>query len=227
MFIIKTNFQINDNFLNDLSHLINGEIKYISPWAGSDPLEKADNFYNILYMFFSVKSNYLTLGISSLFFYNENISDELSTLKISFEDYKNKNIRNAQHFFFDKEVFIVNKIKIYGEERIRIWSEIKKIDYFHKKVDFAVGDYYFNNKIIRFESVDDQQVNILVHRQGLELNFDKSLNLDNDFYLVSDLNMGEDFENDKIWTNVQRIKCHYEIDENGIKKHINEAIGRI
>lgn len=222
MLIIKTDFHINDYFLNDLSHLINGQIKQISSWGNSIVIDTTCEFFSNLDMLFLCENKYFKIAICPLFFYNENISDEVSTLKMSFENDDNSDVRDVGNIPFDKKGFKIIKIKIYGEERIRVWSDVKKRDYFQEKVDVAVADYYFNNKIIRFESFDNRQINIFAHQQGIEINLDKSLNIENDFYLVSDLNMDEDFIDGEVWTKVQRIKCHYEIDKDGVKKYVNE-----
>jgi hypothetical protein len=219
MLLIKTNFQINNHFLNELSNLINGEIKQVSSCGIPIDLTLSDKWLDNLFLGVLTKKKIRILAIRALFFYDENINDEVSTLSMTFEE-NNTGVKDVRDTPMSNHVSKINKIKIYGEERIRVWSELKKRDYFHQKVDIAVGDYYFNNTIIRFELSDSRQINIHAHRQGIQLSFNKNLNTENDFYLISDLSMEEDLLNDNVWSNIQRIKCQYEIDENGIKKNI-------
>ena len=218
--IIKHNFQINDQFLNDLSHLIHGEIKLISSCGGPVDLESSDKPYDNISIAVVCKNVNYNISIRSIFFYSENIDNEINTLQIS-----SKNVNNNPQVDgtapVNNKIFEISKINIYGEERIRIWSEIKKRDYFRQKVDISVGDYYFNNTIIRFESSDDRYINIFAYRDLLQLNFNKNLNIENDFYLTSDLNMEENFVDNDVWTNVQRIKHHYEIGEKEVIKFID------
>jgi hypothetical protein len=220
MLTIKNNFKINDFLLNDLSRLIKGEIKHISSRANSTDLAPLDKYYEKIFITVACKDKYCTLSLQSLFIYSENIDNEINTLQISSKN-ANNNPQVDGTAPVNNKIFEISKINIYGEERIRIWSEIKKRDYFRQKVDISVGDYYFNNTIIRFESSDDRYINIFAYRDLLQLNFNKNLNIENDFYLTSDLNMGENFVDNDVWTNVQRIKHHYEIGEKGVIKFID------
>jgi len=224
MIIIKNNFQINDHFLNDLSHLINGEIKLISSCGGPVDLESSDKPYDNISIAVVSKNEHYNITIRSLFFYSENIDDEVNNLQISFGDENVSNPQDVKYAHLNKKIFEINKIKIYGEERIRIWSELKKRSYFDGKIDIEVGDYYFNNTIIRFESSDGRCVNIFAYRHVLHLDFNKILNIENDFYLVSDLKMGEDFASADVWTDIQKIKCHYEIGEKEVIKFIDKEM---
>lgn len=120
MMIIKHNFQINDHFLNDLSHLINGKIKLISSCGSPVDLESSDKPYDNISIAVACKNVNYNISIRSIFFYSENI--------------------------------------------------------------------------------------------------------DNDFYLVSDLKMGEGFASEDIWANNQKIKCHYEIGEKEVIKFIDKEM---
>ncbi len=224
MIIIKNNFQINDHFLNDLSRLINGEIKCISSCGGPVDLESSDKSYDNISIAVVCKNEHYNITIRSLFFYSENIDDEVNNLQISFGDENVSNPQEAKYAHLNNKIFEINKIKIYGEERIRIWSEVKKKDYLGSKTDIEAGDYYFNNTIIRLESSDDRYINIFAYRHMLYLNFNKSLNIENDFYLVSDLKMEEDFVNEDVWTDIQKIKCHYEIGGKEVIKFIDKEM---
>ncbi len=224
MMIIKNSFQINDHFLNDLYHLINGEIKLISSCGSPVDLESSDKSYDNISIAVVCKNEHYNITIRSLFFYSENIDDEVNNLQISFGDENVSNPQDVKYDHLNNKIFEINKIKIYGEERVRIWSEVKKRNYFGQKTDIEAGDYYFNNTIIRFESSDGRCVNIFACRHVLHLDFNKSLNIENDFYLVSDLKMGEDFASAEVWTDIQKIKCHYEIGEKGVTKLIDKEM---
>jgi hypothetical protein len=223
MMIIKNSFQINDHLLQDLSHLIKGEIKHLS--SGDIPIDIAssDKFYDQISIAVAGKNKHCIITIRTQFFYNENIDNEVQTLQLSF-DYEGVGFPCNSPADLDKKTFEINKIKIYGEERTRIWSEIKIRDYFRKKIEMDVGDYYFSNTIVRFESSDDRYINVYAYRHMLHLTFDKNLNIEDDFYLVSDLNMEVDFSNDNVWTNVQKIKQHYEISEKEVLKFTDPEI---
>ena len=217
MLTIKTDFQFNDYFLNGLLCLVDGEIRQISSWETAMNVVSLDKPCDSLLVLVSVKDKCHKLSVGSISYYNENIDDDVTTLKMSIEDCNTIGISSL-----GKQPFIIQKIQIYGEERIRVWSEIKKINYFHERVDIAIADYYFNNNIVRFESCDGRFVNIFAYRNMVNINFDENLNLERDFYLVSELDMGKELIEGEVLSNIQRIKCHYEIDGGGIRSHINQ-----
>lgn len=66
--IIKNSFQINDHFLNDLYHLINGEIKLISSCGSPVDLESSDKSYDNISIAVVCKNEHYNITIRSLFF---------------------------------------------------------------------------------------------------------------------------------------------------------------
>ncbi|MBU6341645.1 MAG: hypothetical protein KGS48_09150 [Bacteroidetes bacterium] len=167
-----------------MSRLINGEIQHTSSWGNEENLFSPNKSYDNLLIFVSVEDGKCyKLLICSLFFYNENIDDEVTTLDMRVEEDNNRISQFPEATPSTKQAFKICKIKIYGEERLRIWSEAKKMNYFHKKSDIEVSDYYFNNTIIRLESADEKFINIFAHRSWLNSSFDKDLNLAHDLYM--------------------------------------------
>lgn len=221
MLTIRTSFQINDSFLNRLSRLINGEIQHVSSVGTEVDLGSPNKYYDNLLLVVSEEGTCYKLFIRSLFFYSETIGDDVENLQISIKADSKLRSQNGEATFLGDQIFKIRKIKIYGEERIRVWSDMKKMDYFQKNVELKISDYYFNNTIIRFESFDNRFVNIFAGRDMVNIILKENLNLESDFYDISDLDMEKDFDDDgNVWSNVQRIKCHYEIDEHGIKKYV-------
>jgi hypothetical protein len=224
MLILKTSFQINDHILNRLSRLVHAEVKYLSSFGHPVHLTDETTFYDKLFIGISNDNISDILELDALYFYYKILGDEVSTLNILFESIGRKNHLDFKLPFSEETPFKIQKIKIYGEERTRLWGELGRNKYFNQQVDFEVGDYYFNNTILRFESFDQRFINIRPFRHKLEISFQNDLLLENEFYRVDELFPIDDPINYGVCTNIQKVKCHYEIDETGIQKNINENI---
>jgi hypothetical protein len=220
MLILKTSFQIHDLFLNQLSQLIHGEIKYISSFGKKVDLSSEYDLYDRLFLGVSKEEASFILSIQALFYQSENIPDDVNTLQAMFEGEDRKKEIEFNIAPIKQPPFKIQKIKIFGQERTLTWSDGKKTSYFNQKIPRDIGDYYFNNTILRFESSDDRYINFFVERYSMGLGFQKELQVLNDFYRVDELFMGIEFIPEAVYTNVQKIKCHYEIDENGIAKNV-------
>lgn len=70
-----------------------------------------------------------------------------------------------------------------------------------------------------------RHIDLSIDRESLLINFDKQPPVTLSYYLKSDLYGEEDFSDGEVWSNVEKIKCHYEIDKDSIRffRRIGEA----
>lgn len=217
MLSIKTSFQINDDFLHHLQALIGMHVTDIlSYWPNKMTTEKMAEIFIVELL---GKDSQKQLKIKPIFFYNETIGDDVENLQLQIME------KNQEQYFFHDKVnlphpdFRLKRIQIFGPERFRKWDDSKIWSYFGKSINESIGDYYFSNSIISFISNREERINISISRKWVELNFDTTLKLENDFYLLEELDLNFDGDSDSIWSKVPRVKCHYDIDEKAILKN--------
>jgi hypothetical protein len=221
MLIIRTSFQISDSFLTHLSQLIHKEVTYLSSYGDKIDLTADFKYYDKIFAGTMVDSVPYLLTLNTYCFYHEPIISEVNLLNIGFysPDIGHPDLLKTP---LGQTPFKIQKIKIFGQERTSVWDQEDKARYFERNVNLDIGDYYFNILLLRLESFDGRFINFWAHNRFTGLSFEKEVNLERAFQSDDQRLKSDEFIPEKMLINIQDIKCHYEIDETGIQKNIND-----
>lgn len=226
MILLKSTYGPAESLAKRLALLIGQEVQYI--------YHSASRYFHGPEQYFllttpTVKTTHFIININSKYIYVDHLFDDLNTLVVGvLENEKAERIQlfmGKQSFIQtnDVEPFIISKISLYGEDRIRQWDDGFKLSYFGKAFDLSqeVQDHLTTFKYIVFESKDKRQLVFSADQSYVYFTFassDFSVIHENDFYMISEIDPGADIKYDEksgnpiVYSQIASMKLLYIIE---------------
>lgn len=221
MLVLKNDYRLSKSFLNSLSSLIGGEIRTILSQKTTSTEKMSMVYFSDISILIKKKNSFKLLSLKPFFSFSKILNDDISNISMSLIDiaeFPNQPL-NFMGFNINihmSEVYVVERIKIYGEERTSKWSEERKYRFFDSEIGVDVSDYLFNILSISFECENDKSINVTVDKDWFMISFETYKNMEKSFYLKSDIYGDEDLSDEDVWSDLEVIKCHYEINRESI-----------